>query len=128
MISAMAAGGVAAGRVEGCDWERISEELDIQGHAVAENLLSPPECRLVAGFYSDGDLFRSRVVMSRHRFGRGEYQYFRYPLPGLVAELRSACYARLVPIADRWNAPMKVGVSYPGTHDGFIERCRSGTG
>lgn len=88
-----------------------------------ERLLSPDECRALAGLYSDETRFRSRVVMARHGFGRGEYKYFSYPLPGMVAYLRSALYPRLAPIANRWNAAMRIDVRYPQTHADFLARC-----
>lgn len=88
-----------------------------------ERLLSPDECRALAGLYSDETRFRSRVVMARHGFGCGEYKYFSYPLPGMVADLRSALYPRLAPIANRWNAAMRIDVRYPQTHADFLARC-----
>ncbi|MGD1094709.1 MAG: 2OG-Fe(II) oxygenase [Bryobacteraceae bacterium] len=105
------------------DWDRLSEDLDAQGCSVAEKLLSPDECQLIAGLYPQDDIFRSRVVMGRHGFGRGEYKYFSYPLPDLVASLREEFYPRLVPIANRWNGAMGLEVRYPEKHADFIERC-----
>jgi hypothetical protein len=67
--------------------------------------------------------FRSRIVMARHGFGRGEYKYFAYPLPGTVGALRQELYARLVPIANRWNEAMRIDVRYPDEHEAFLERC-----
>lgn len=110
-------------RVEASDWEGVSGSLDAQGSAMLERLLSPDECRALAGLYSDETRFRSRVVMARHGFGRGEYKYFSYPLPGMVAYLRSALYPRLAPIANRWNAAMRIDVRYPQTHADFLARC-----
>lgn len=88
-----------------------------------ERLLSPDECRALARLYSDETRFRSRVVMARHGFWRGEYKYFSYPLPGMVADLRSALYPRLAPNANRWNAAMRIDVRYPQTHADFLARC-----
>ena len=105
------------------DWVRIAGDLDAQGNAVIENLLSAEQCHGIAGLYSQDDLFRSRVVMTRHGFGRGEYKYFRYPVPGLVAELRAAVYPHLVPVANRWNELMNIDVRYPAEHAGFLARC-----
>lgn len=110
-------------RVEASDWEGVSGSLDAQGSAMLERLLSPDECRALAGLYSDETRFRSRVVMARHGFGRGEYKYFSYPLPGMVAYLRSALYPRLAPIANRWNAAMRIDVRYPQRHADFLARC-----
>jgi hypothetical protein len=75
--------------------------------------------------YADDEHFRSRVPMARHGFGRGEYRYFNYPLPELVAELRGAVYPQLVPIANRWNASMGLAVRYPAAHAEFIARCHA---
>jgi hypothetical protein len=110
-------------RVKALDWERVSEELDAQGSAMIERLLSPDECQMVAGLYPQDDIFRSCVGMGQHGFGRGEYKYFRYPLPDLVADLRTAVYPPLVPIANRWNTAMGIEVHYPEKHADFIERC-----
>ena len=110
-------------RVDGFDWLRIARDLDQQGNAVVEQLLSPDECRAIAGLYSKDDVFRSRVVMERHGFGRGEYKYFRYPLPDLLSELRTAMYPHLVPVANRWNEAMGIDARYPCKHAHFVERC-----
>jgi uncharacterized protein len=110
-------------RVRLLDWNRIAGDLDAQGNAMVERLLSSEECRSVAGLYADDGLFRSRVVMSRHGFGRGEYKYFGYPLPELIAELRTALYPHLAPTANRWNEAMGIGVRYPAEHAEFLTRC-----
>ncbi|RJG10604.1 proline hydroxylase [Pseudomonas cavernicola] len=124
----MAALGCAATlveRIEVRDWQRISEDLDAQGHALLERLLSPSECAALAGFYSQENLFRSRVVMARHGFGRGEYKYFNYPLPDMIAGLRTTLYPHLAPIANRWNQAMGLAVTYPAQHAEFIARCHA---
>jgi hypothetical protein len=110
-------------RVNGYDWTTIAEHLDAHGWAIFPDLLTAPEADGVARLYEDDSMFRSRVVMARHGFGRGEYKYFKYPLPDQVAELRTALYPRLVPIANRWNAAMGIDVRYPDAHADFIERC-----
>lgn len=107
------------------DWPRIESELDAQGCAVMPALLSPAECRGVVALYAQDERFRSRVVMASHGFGRGEYKYLAYPLPPLVAELRTELYARLVPIANRWNAAMNIATRYPDDHASFLERCHA---
>ena len=112
-----------APRLEELDWHMTSEELDNRGCAILENLLSPEECQSLARLYSQDDLFRSRVVMSRHGFGRGEYKYFNYPLPETIANLRTQLYPRLAPIANRWNAAMGIEISYPESHSEFLKRC-----
>jgi hypothetical protein len=113
-----------AEQIKAIDWEQISQDLDAQGSAMVARLLSPTECEMLAAFYSQDELFRSRIVMGRHGFGRGEYKYFRYPLPELIGELRTGMYPYLVPIANRWNKTMGIEVRYPAKHRDFIERCR----
>ncbi|OOG41508.1 2OG-Fe(II) oxygenase [Rhodanobacter sp. C05] len=107
------------------NWAGIESEIDAQGCAVLEALLSPQECRDLGRLYADESCFRSRVVMGRHGFGRGEYQYFRYPLPGVVADLRTTLYPRLVPVANRWNTAMGIAMRYPDAHAAFIEHCHA---
>jgi hypothetical protein len=107
------------------DWNEVARDLDAQGSAMLDRLLSPEECRAISALYPQDDLFRSRVVMGRHGFGRGEYKYFSYPLPDLVAELRTAIYPQLVPIANRWNTAMGLDVRYPEKHEDFLDRCHA---
>jgi uncharacterized protein len=109
--------------VNALDWPRISQDLDTQGNAVLERLISSDECRSLVAMYPKDDLFRSRVVMARHGFGRGEYKYFAYPLPQVVAKLRTELYPRLAPIANRWNTTMGLEIQYPASHAEFIKRC-----
>lgn len=111
------------GRIGSLDWSRLAAELDDRGCARVERLLDAAECRDIAGLYPQDSLFRSRVVMSRHGFGRGEYKYFAYPLPELVDELRTAFYPKLAPLANRWNEALKVPVRYPPGHADFLARC-----
>jgi hypothetical protein len=110
-------------RVAGFDWARIAADLDEGGWAPLFGLLTRAECDGLAALYANDELFRSRVVMARHGYGRGEYKYFAYPLPELVAELRTALYARLVAVANRWSELLASGVRYPEAHEEFIERC-----
>ena len=110
-------------RLASIDWLPIEAGLDADGSAVMRGLLTPAECAGLAARYAEPAQFRSRVVMARHGFGRGEYQYFAYPLPALVAELRVALYARLAPIADRWYGAMGLATRFPPTHADFIARC-----
>lgn len=112
-------------RTDAIDWPSTAQALDARGSAIVERLLAPDECAALAALYPADGLFRSRVVMARHGFGSGEYKYFDYPLPALVAGLREAIYPRLVPIADRWNAAMGIDVRYPADHAAFVERCHA---
>ncbi|WP_223645048.1 2OG-Fe(II) oxygenase [Corallococcus sp. EGB] len=105
------------------DWEATGRDLDARGCAVLERLLTPDECEALALLYDMEDAFRSRVVMARHGFGRGEYKYFDHPLPEVVTELRTALYPYLAPIANRWNTAMGIDVRYPDAHADFLARC-----
>ena len=111
--------------IQAVDWARAGAALDGSGHAVLEGLLTPRQCRDLAAAYDEARLYRSRVVMERHGFGRGEYRYYAYPLPRLIEDLRAALYARLVPIANRWNETMGIAVRYPDCHAEFIARCHA---
>ena len=113
------------GRIASLDWPSVTRGLDTQGSAMIERLLSPEECAAISGLYAEEAGFRSRVVMGRHGFGRGEYRYFAYPLPSIVAGLRAALYPQLVETANRWNAAMGIGVRYPDDHAAFLERCHA---
>ena len=109
--------------IESIDWERVSQDLDANGSAVIERLFSPDECEATARLYPRDDVFRSRVVMARHGFGRGEYKYFTYPLPDLIASVREAFYPHLVPVANRWSHAMGTNIQYPERHAEFLSRC-----
>jgi len=112
-------------RVASLDWPRLEAELNERGCATTGPLLTPPECRdLIAG-YSSETLFRSRIVMARHGFGRGEYKYYAYPLPELIAALRANLYPRLAAIANRWETMLGRDTRYPADHDEFLDRCRA---
>jgi hypothetical protein len=110
-------------RVQSLDWDALSSALDATGSAVAERLLSAEECAALAALYANPSVFRSRVIMARHGFGQGEYQYFSYPLPRVVADLRAAFYPRLAPIANRWNEALRSDVRFPPSHEEFLARC-----
>jgi hypothetical protein len=112
-------------RLSPIDWTRVATDLDVSGKATLEDLLTGEECRTLADLYPQEALFRSRVVMARHGFGRGEYKYFNYPLPRAVASLRAALYPHLAPIANRWNELMGQSVRYPMSHAEFLERCHA---
>ena len=106
-------------------WADVGTHLDANGWAMLPGILCAEECRALAGLYEGGGRFRSHVVMARHGFGRGEYKYFAYPLPELIADLRTAIYPRLAPIADRWNEAMRIDVRYPADHADFLARCHA---
>ena len=115
----------AISRVNSLDWLQIGQELDDQGSALLPGVLSENECNSIASLYPDDSLFRSRVVMGRHGFGRGEYKYFSYPLPEIIQGLRAALYPQLAPIANRWNVAMGIEIRYPESHNEFLERCHN---
>jgi len=110
-------------RIESLDWQRISSALNESGNALLKGILTARECKALASLYGRDDVFRSRVIMSRHGFGRGEYKYFRYPLPDILQRLRTSLYEKLVLIANEWNQQMEIDIRYPGAHVEFIERC-----
>jgi len=114
-----------AERLAEADWPALATALDAEGWAPLPRLLKPNECRALAGLYSDDTRFRSRVVMARHGFGRGEYKYFRYPLPDLLGQLREQLYPQLVPIANRWHTTMGLEARFPERHAEFIARCHA---
>ncbi|MBV8306328.1 MAG: 2OG-Fe(II) oxygenase [Gammaproteobacteria bacterium] len=120
-----ARGGGLLERVAGLDWQRIAQDLDERGNSQLEGLLSATECRRIGGWYGQDGRFRSRVVMARHGFGRGEYQYFSYPLPEPIATLRAACYPHLASIANRWNERLGVARRYPRTLVDFLRECHA---
>ncbi len=109
--------------VEEISWEQVVQDLDSQGNAVIKSILSAGECDNVRALYPERKLFRSEVIMERHGFGRGEYRYFRYPLPALIATLRTSLYPHLVPIANRWNEVLGIDARYPARHADYIRRC-----
>ena len=114
---------VTQNRVDRLDWAVRSAHLDEYGWALVEGILDADECRSIASLYDDDSRFRSHVVMARHGFGKGEYKYFRYPLPDIIAELRAAFYARLAPQANRWSESLGSDVRYPERHADFLDRC-----
>ncbi len=114
-----------AARVASLDWPAIGGELDAHGCAVIPGMLSVEDCAGLAGLYDDEARFRSRVVMGRHGFGRGEYKYFAHPLPPLVVQMRTALYPPLADIANRWNAAMGLEARYPAVHAAYLDRCHA---
>jgi hypothetical protein len=117
--------GSAVERVAAADWERIGADLDAQGWALLPGLLDAEECAAASAWWDEEARFRSRVVMARHGFGRGEYRYFAYPLPALAAALRTALYPHLAPVANRWNAALGAEARFPDSHAVFLARCHA---
>ncbi|WP_455272774.1 2OG-Fe(II) oxygenase [Rhizobium herbae] len=113
----------AEARIAHYDWSALSEELSGFGCAVLEKLLSPEECRQIAGLYQEEKHFRSHIHMARHGFGKGEYRYFKYPLPNLIGVLRTALYPRLAGVANAWNERMGMDERYPAGHAAFLKQC-----
>src|SRR6185437_5047712 len=112
-------------RAATADWPTAVATLDAQGYAILSSLLCPEECNSLAEAYEAESLFRSRIIMARHNFGRGEYKYFAYPLPDLVSSLRTCLYPPLAEIGNRWNEIMGIGMRYPLNHAAFVDVCHS---
>jgi hypothetical protein len=112
-------------RIAALDWPRIAEELNREGSAVIERLVDAPDCVALAGLYDVSALFRSRILMARHGFGRGEYQYFAYPLPAIVERLRSGLYRHLAHVANGWNESLRLAMRFPPEHRAYVERCHA---
>lgn len=112
-----------ASRINALDWPSLEQDLDRDGCATIKGLLNPEQCADLSALYAQPALFRSHVIMARHGFGRGEYRYFRYPLPDIVACLRGTLYSRLVPLANRWNERMGLPGRFPTEHAAFLQRC-----
>ena len=111
--------------LDALDWDILQQQLDQDGCAIIHSLLGAEDCDDVSALYSQHAPFRSHVMMVRHGFGRGEYKYFSYPLPDLVARLRRALYPRLVPVANRWYEQMDLPIRFPDSHEAFLERCHA---
>lgn len=129
---ALAATQDATQRISAVDWNRISNDLDASGNAVIERLFTAEDCGALAALYAIDGMFRSRVMMAQHGFGRGEYTYFSYPLPDVIAALRTATYPRLAPIANLWNETMRIesgrGALKSGRRGGVCGQSSSGAG
>ena len=110
-------------RVAAIDWTCVHEDLNTYGAAVIGPVLSPKQCRDIASEYDNDDQFRSRIVMARHGFGRGEYKYWAYPLPEHVAALRSALYPPLAEIANVWRSALGYEQDFPTSHEAYLARC-----
>lgn len=111
---------------ERIDWTRVEQELDAHGCATIPQLIDAQCCLEMGGLWEERDRFRSEVIMARHGYGSGAYRYFDYPLPPVVAQLRSALYPPLATIANRWADRLGVATRYPDSHEEFHARCHSG--
>lgn len=110
---------------EHIDWSSVAEMLDKHGNAVLPRLLTAEHCAELSALYPQEERYRSRIIMARHGFGRGEYKYFAYPLPPLLEQLRRGLYKHLAPIANHWNQRLGIEVRYPSELDAFLDRCRA---
>jgi len=113
----------AEARLSKYDWAALGNEINQYGSVPIRNLLSSDECKQVAALYAEEKHFRSRVHMARHGFGKGEYQYFNYPLPDLIGGLRTALYPKLATVANAWNERMNIALRYPERHAPFLKQC-----
>ena len=111
-------------RLSALNWNSLRDSLWQNGYAVTEPVLTPSECTTLIGMYGSDQAFRSHIIMSRYRFGRGDYKYFKYPLPPLVQELREHSYHHLAPIANEWNEAMGFPANFPGKHSDFLTICK----
>lgn len=112
-----------AERLAGLDWSAIRESLWDHGYALTPALLTPSECAELVKLYPSDDAFRSHIIMSRYRFGRGDYKYFDYPLPAIVQHLREHSYSQLVPCANEWNQALGLSDVFPERHSSFLDTC-----
>ncbi|MDB6061884.1 MAG: prolyl 4-hydroxylase [Verrucomicrobiaceae bacterium] len=112
-------------RIKSIDWQALTAELNARGNVVLENIISHDQCDFLRKLFAEDEIFRSRVNMAQHGYGRGEYKYFNYPLPDIVAALRTAIYPHLVPVANRWYEAMNIDVNFPAAHAEFIARCHA---
>ncbi|HLU02589.1 MAG TPA: 2OG-Fe(II) oxygenase, partial [Advenella sp.] len=114
-----------AATINNADWHALERSLDHDGNAIMPGLLTAAQCEALAAGYSREQDYRSRVVMARHGFGRGEYKYFAYPLPALLDQLRHLLYPHLAPIANRWSHLLNLNVHYPPALNAFLEQCQA---
>lgn len=113
-------------KLSGYDWEEIAQGLDRDGQAVLPKIFSLSECNKISNMYDEEQHFRSRIYMARHGFGKGEYRYFRYPLPNLIGLHRQAIYPYLAKMANGWNKRLGIDKVYPPEHKAFLEQCWDG--
>src|SRR5437762_13221167 len=112
-------------RVASVNWDALGRQLDSFGCATTGPLVTRDECAALSERYDEDGIYRSRVVMARHGFGRGEYKYFSYPLPDMVGSLRAALYPRLADVANRWNQQIGLEQRFPADHAAYLKRCHA---
>jgi hypothetical protein len=112
-------------RLAAVDWRQLADNLNTVGAGTIDQLLYPEECRRLAALYEMETLYRSRIVMQKFNFGRGEYKYFNYPLPGLVAGLRTHVYPHLAQVANNWNEVMGLDQRFPQQHAAYLRICHA---
>jgi hypothetical protein len=112
-------------RIDALAWDAMAAALDERGYATTGVLLDPDACAALIEGYADAQRFRSRIIMQRHAFGRGEYQYFDYPLPPVVTNLRQALYPHLAPLANRWNENLRLDTRFPPSLQAYLKQCHT---
>jgi len=112
-------------RIQFLDWNAIHASLNHFGWARTGAILTPDQCSDLCGIYQDESRFRSKIIMQRHRFGIGEYKYFKYPVPEVVTELRQSLYLHLASLGNEWMQQLGMDVSFPSTHQQFIRHCHA---
>lgn len=117
---------MTAFQIDTMPWKHVQKELDQKGHAHISQLVHPDVCDQWVSLYDGQGLYRKTVVMERHRFGKGAYKYFDYPLPDAIDQLRSAIYPHLAPIANRWMSILKMDQQFPPDHASFLQLCHRG--
>lgn len=111
-------------KISNLDWAQLTEEMHNKGHALIPNLLAEPQCRELIQLYDQPDIYRKTVTMERHRFGKGEYKYFDYPLPDLLQTIRENIYPHLASIANKWMTVLKTGIHYPDSLQDLHVLCK----
>lgn len=107
------------------NWESIAARLHAEGSACIDQLLPRNACDELTAIYSDDERFRAHIHMARYGFGQGEYKYFNYPLPPVIASLRTGLYPALAAVANDWNEKMNIATRYPAAHPSYLDRCHA---
>jgi uncharacterized protein len=110
-------------KISGIDWQRVTEEMNEKGYALVLQFLPNQYCEELIGEYDNSDLYRKTITMERHRFGLGEYKYFKYPLPDLIQTVRRAIYPKLAPVANTWMKVLNIKRQFPDKFDEFQRLC-----